>query len=377
MKTLFTHGHLIIDGNREYIDGALLVDDDKILDVFVHTNHLPTDLDFDQEINLNGHIVMPGFFDSHIHGGFSYNFNNLNIDELNKLSYLLAKKGTTSFLTTLTNNDNLIKQLELLNNIETTYAKMMGIHLEGPFINPSYRGAIDKEYLLEPDIDYLDNILNINNHIKQMTIAPELKDSSLIMKKLKENNIKVMLGHSGALKEDIKEDYDGFTHLFNATRGLHHRDISLVNLAFADKKYVEIIADGIHLDLNILKLIYKNIDRNHLLLISDGLSMAGLADGNYIFENSEVIKDGLKIIRKEDNKLCGGASFIVDGLKNMYKIGASYNDLLLMSSLNAYRLYDLDKQYGSLIKGKYADIVVLDDELNLLFTYLKGEIINA
>ena len=179
------------------------------------------------------------------------------------------------------------------------------------------------------------------------------------------------------LREDVKEEYDGFTHLFNASKGLHHRDISLVNMAFDDTcKYVEIVGDGIHLNKETLKLVHKNIRRDRLMLVSDAIAFAGKEDGDFLFEGKMCHKKGREC-KNEDNKICGGASFIIDEIKNMYEVGASLNDLLLMSSLNAYRFYGLDKRFGSLVKGKYADIVVLDDDLNLVFTYGRGKIINA
>lgn len=374
-RYLLSHGHLIVDGNREYIDGALLINDETIEDVFYHTNQIKQDLGEYIEIDLKGKIVMPGFFDSHLHGCFGYDFNEISLDKLNEVSKALRRKGTTSFLTTLTNNEHLLSQLKTLDDKKVE--GHLGIHLEGPFINPEYKGAINERYIIPYDEKYLNEILDSSSKILQMTLAPEIKDAEKLMKQLRNNNIKIMLGHSGALKDDIKEDYDGFSHLFNASNGLHHRNIGLVNLAFDDNdKYVEVIADGIHLDTSILKLIYRNIRKDRVILISDCTLMAGLNDGEYEFEGTKCLKKDLLCVN-EEGKISGGASFIIDGLKNMHKAGASLTDLLLMSSLNAYRFYGLDNRYGSLDKGKYADIVILDDDLNLISVYVRGEMINA
>ena len=375
-RILFSHAHLTVDGNREYEDGALLVNDEIIEDVFYHSSQLIINGDYD-EINLEGKIVMPGFFDSHIHGCFSKSFNVISKDELNEVSYKLLKKGTTSFLVTLTNNQNLINELKALATANTDGSRFLGIHLEGPFINSKYKGSIDEEYIKDYDEELLNSILSSSAKIKQMTLAPENKNSSLLIDKLKNENIKVMLGHSGARQEDVNY-YDGFTHLFNASKGLHHRETTLVNMAFNNTdKYVEVIADGVHLNLSILKLIYKNIRRDRIMLVSDAIMLAGEDDNEFIFENNKCIKKGNKCYRLVDNKLCGSVSFVIDEIKNMHNVNVPLTDILLMTSLNAYRFYNLDKRFGTLSKGKYSDIVVLNDDLDLVFTYARGKIINA
>lgn len=376
-KILFTHAHLIVDGNREYEDGALLVNDSTIEDVFVHSNHIKKDIDNYEVIDLNGKIVMPGFFDTHIHGCFGKDFNNISLEDLNEISYKLLCKGTTSFLLSLTNNKNLLDELKLLEDFNTDGARYQGIHLEGPYLNKKYKGAINEEFLKTPNEKELKNVLAMTSKVLQMTLAPEVEGVNEIIPEIRNRGIKVMLGHSAALKEDIKEDYDGFTHLFNASKGLQHRGMSLVNIALDDTdKYVEFIGDGIHLSKETLKLIYKNIKRDRLMLISDAVLLAGQEDGDFLFEGKMCHKEGRKCIN-DDNTMCGGASFIIDEIKNMREVGASLNDLLLMSSLNAYRFYGLDERFGSLIKGKCSDIVVLDDDLNLVFTYGRGKIINV
>ena len=376
-KILFTHAHLIVDGNREYEDGALLVNGSTIEDVFVHSNHIKKDIDDYEVVDLKGKIVMPGFFDTHMHGCFGKDFNNISKEDLNELSFKLLSKGTTSFLVSLTNNENILNELKLLENFNTDGARYLGIHLEGPYLNKEYKGAINEDFLKTPEIKKLKKILSTASKVLQITLAPEVEGVNEIIPEIRNRKIKVMLGHSGALKEDIKEDYDGFTHLFNASRGFHHRDIGLVNMALDDTdKYVEIIGDGIHLNKETLKLIYKNIRRDRLMLVSDAVLLAGQEDGDFLFEGKMCHKKGRECIN-DDNTICGGASFIIDEIKKMREVGASLNDLLLMSSLNAYRFYGLDKRFGSLVKGKYSDIVVLDDDLNLVFTYGRGKIINA
>lgn len=374
MKTLLNHCHLIVDGNKEYLDGALLINEEHIEDVFPHSNKIIINDEY-EEINLNGLIVMPGFFDTHVHGSNDYDFRNEDKFNLEEVSNSLCKHGTTSFFATLNGYEDEKNILSKLNNLETKKSRCLGIHLEGPFLSKEKIGVSIDEKLLKPDVNYLKELINVNSNIKQMTIAPELNGINDVIKCLKENNIKVMLGHSNAKEKDLENiSYDGFTHFFNAMSGFDHRELGLVNVGLNNPdKYFEVIGDGIHIDESVLTLLLKNLRRDRIILISDAVQVAGLDDGEYLYNDELCIKEGRKFYRKKDGKLSGSANFIIDELKIMKKLGASYTDLLLMSSLNAYRFYGLDNLYGSLIKGKCADLVVLDENLDIKDVYIRGK----
>lgn len=375
MKTLLNHCHLIVDGNKEFLDGAILLNGEYIEDVFPHTNKLIIPEKDYEEIDMHGLVIMPGFFDTHMHGSAGYNFRDEDLFDLNKVANSLAKHGTTSFLATVNGYKDERVILEKLNDLTTSSAKCLGVHLEGPFVSEEKLGVGIKENILMPDVNYVKELIKLNPNIKQMTIAPELKGSKEVIEVLRENNIKVMLGHSDAKQEDLKDiNYDGFTHFYNAMSSFNHHDLGLVNVGFNNPdKYIELIGDGIHIDESVVKITLKNFRRDRIILISDAISSAGLEDGKYSYNNKPCIKEGNKFYREEDGKLSGSCNFLIDEIKVMKKLGASYTDILLMSSLNAYRFYGLDKLYGSLYKGKYADLVVLDDECNLKAVYLKGE----
>ena len=375
MKTLLNHCHLIVDGNKEFLDGAVLINGEYIEDVFPHTNKLGINNKEYEKIDMHGLIIMPGFFDTHMHGSIGYDFRDENKFNLNEVANSLVKHGTTSFFATVNGYKDELNILEKLNDLNTTSAKCLGVHLEGPFVSKEKLGVGIKENVLEPDVEYVKELIKLNPHIKQMTIAPELNGSKDVIKVLKENNIKVMFGHSNAKANDVEDiSYDGFTHFYNAMSGFNHHDLGLVNVGYNNSdKYIELIGDGIHVDESVLKITLKNFRIDRIILISDAISSAGLPDGNYSYNNKPCIKQGNKFYRVEDGKLSGSCNFLIDEVKLMKKLGVSYTDILLMSSLNAYRLYGLDKLYGSLQKGKYADLVVLDDECNLKEVYVKGE----
>lgn len=374
MKTLLSHAHLIIDGNKEYIDGAILLNGEYIEEVYPHSNKVIINEEINN-INLNGLIVMPGFFDTHMHGSNGYSFEDIDTLDINEVSKSLAKHGTTSFFATTSGHKEENKTLEKLSNINTDAAKCLGIHMEGPFLSSEKLGAAKLEQLEVPDVKLVKKFIEINPHIKQMTLAPEVKGCKEVIEYLKDHNIKVMFGHSNAKQKDIEGlYYDGFTHFFNAMSGFNHHELGLVNVGFNNKdKYIELVGDGIHVDKTVVKIILDNFRRDRIMLISDAIHAAGLEDGEYTYNGSRCIKKEKRFSRIEDDTLSGSAAFIIDEIKVLKQLGASYTDILLMSSLNAYRFYELDNKFGSLVKGKYADLVVLDEELNLKSVYLKGE----
>lgn len=377
MNILLKHCHLVIDDKREYLDGALLISGDTIEDVYPQSNYVPQNNGY-TEIDLQGKIVMPGFFETHTHGISSISFDSANKEELDNASLDFAKSGTTSYLMTLSYDNpdaDFDKRFKILNDYEGKYSRFEGIHLEGPFLSTKHLGIGNPDKFLKPDIELIKDFLNKTNKIKQVTIAYELEGAKQIGKLLHENNIKVMCGHSDATIEDLDENVDGFTHLFNAMRGLHHREQTLVNCAFMNKWNVELIADGHHISPNILKLVIQNIDRNKIMLVTDSSTARNLEDGEYDFMSKHCVKKGTTFV-STDGHFAGSVVSILDEIKVLYSLGAKFTDLLSYSSLNAFKFYGLNKRFGTLEKGKYADIVILDNELNICDVYVRGSFIN-
>lgn len=377
MKYLLKNAHLIIDGNNEYLDGALLINDERIEEVYVHSNKIDNIPDLYRVIDLNGLIVMPGFFDTHTHGIDNISFDECDSKQLSKLCEEFVKDGTTSFIGSISYDlppEKYDERFEVFNNFESDCNRFVGVHLEGPFLSTKHLGVGDPEKFLKPDIELFKHVLSITDKLKQVTIAYELDGAKEIGQYLHDNGVRVMCGHSDALESDLDQNVDGFTHLFNAMRGLHHRDITLVNAAFSNKYYCEIITDGNHVKENVLRLVFNNIDRNKLIIVTDSSLARNLPDGEYDSFSKRCIKKGTTYITT-DGHYAGSVVSINDEIKVLRKLGISYTDLLLYSSLNAFRLYGLDQQFGALTKGKYSDLVIMDDELNIKNVLSKGELI--
>lgn len=378
MKYLFKHAHLVVDGHKEYLDGALLVNDEKIEEVFYQTSQLKQEYADYKTIDLQGLIVMPGFFDTHTHGIDGMSFDSADYEAMDKMTYEFAQDGITSYLATLSYDlscEQIKERLIELENYDSNSSRFVGIHLEGPYLSKKHLGVGNPDRFLDPDLEVVKSFTEVSSKIRQMTIAYELDGAKAIGKYLHDQGIRVMCGHSDAVYEDLDENVEGFTHLFNAMRGLHHRDITLVNCAFMNRWYCELIADGNHVKRNVLSLLLKNIDREKIMLVTDSSIARNLPDGDYEFISKRCTKNGTEFITF-DGHYAGSVVGIHDEMKVLKELGAKYTDLLLYSSLNAFRFYGLDKRFGSLVKGKSSDLVIMNDDLDIMNVLIRGELIH-
>ena len=376
---LLKHCHLVIDSNREFLDGAVLIDHETIREVYPQTDRIKNISEDTELIDLGSSLVMPGFFDTHTHGIKGYCFDDCDRKEMDQISHEFALEGTTSYLASISYDasvEQYKKQLRTFEDYESPDARFEGFHLEGPFLSSKHIGVGDGKGFLKPDLEIMRSFLKESSRIRQVTIAYELDGAKEIGKLLHDNNVRVMCGHSDALKDDLDENVDGITHLFNAMRGLHHRDATLVNCAFEGLYPVELIGDGRHVAENVLKLAIRNIDKDKIILITDSSPARSMPDGEYEFISMRCIKKEDTFIT-EDGHFAGSVVSIPEELKVLHKLGAKYTDLLLYASLNPFRFYGLDKRFGTIEKGKYADLVIMDDDFNVKDVYIGGRSIHV
>ncbi len=334
-------------------------------------------------INLKGAKVLPGLFDIHTHGASGYDFNTLkNQDEMAEICRYYTLNGATSVLATLLTDDNekLFDQLQLVSDLSKKFPVIRGIHLEGPFLSLKYKGAMPPQHLKAPDIELFNKFQEkAGGLIKLITIAPELDGAEKFTKAVAKSGVTVSLGHSGAdfnqTRLCVKAGAKCFTHIFNAMKPIDHHDASIAAYALYSDNYCEAIADGKHLERNILKMLSK-IKKNRLIGVTDSLSCAGLPDGNYFLAGTPIyVKNGDARLISSDTR-AGSTLNIFDGFKNYMEFcGVDEVEATKVFAKAPSKLLSLDKERGSIEAGKFADFIVVEGQ-KVTHTYIEGEIQN-
>lgn len=368
-------GNIVANGNI-LNNWILVVEDDHIYDV-------TREIDGIQIENLDELYIMPGFVDIHIHGAVGYDVMDVNPEGIVKMAEFLVTHGVTSFLPTTTTLDidttlRAISSVETAKTLNKNGAKIIGIHLEGPFINPKHKGAQNENFIIEPTREVL-NKLTTSGLIKLITIAPELSGAIDAIRLLRERGIYVSLGHSDATYEDtvkaIMAGASQVTHLFNGMRSFHHREPGIIGASLSeDTIKCQVIADGIHLHFSSIRLVYKAKGYNNIILISDSMSATGLADGEYELGGLKVtVKSGAP--RLADGRLAGSTLTLDVAVKNMVTKGLIPLPFVseMASRVPAESIGETTT--GSFSYGKKADIVVLDKSFKVVRTYIDGRLI--
>jgi len=348
------------------------------------------------EIDAKGNYVAPGFIDIHVHGGGGHDFMDGSETAFLKIAETHAKYGTTAMLpTTLTSeNEDLFQTLELYehaNKKNELGAQFLGLHLEGPYFAMNQRGAQDPRYIRNPDPAEYKDILSRSNSIARWSGAPELPGAIEFGRYLKSKGILAALAHTDAVYEEVLEAFEnGYslaTHLYSGMSGVTRRNAfryaGVIESAFIiDEMDVEIIADGVHLPAPLLKLIYKIKGPERIALITDAMRAAGMPEGESILGS---FKNGLKVIVEDgvaklpDKTSFAGSVATTNRLvRNMIKLAdVPLIDAVRMATFTPARIMGISESKGSLVKGKDADIIIFDHNINIQVTFVKGKIVHS
>ncbi len=320
--------------------------------------------------------ILPGFIDLHVHGG-----GGADVMEggraIETIARTHARHGTTSLLaTTMTApHDELLAVVSGLGAVTRTRtpggARVLGVHLEGPYINPGKLGA-------QPDAAVsavLDEVLVYLSEapIRVVTLAPEIAGHIEIISEMVARGVRVQLGHSLATYDDavaaLKHGACGFTHLFNAMSPMHHRNPGLVGAALAHAEFAEIIPDLLHVHPGAIRAALRAIPR--LYVVTDSTSATGMPDGEYRLGSQHVTKC-MGGVRLADGTLAGSTLTMDDALRNLVSIGLPLADVSHRVSRYAADYLGIEDR-GRLARGAWADAVVLERDLTLAATYVEGE----
>lgn len=338
--------------------------------------------DFVQEtdetvIDVAGNLIVPGFIDVHSHGGYGSDSMDADPEKMNQMIQQMHQEGITSYFpTTMTQSyENIEAALKGIAQAAESNPVIQGVHLEGPFISAVFKGAQPEKYIEIPDVETMKRWNELSGgRIRLVTYAPETSDATEFEQFCEDNDIVLSAGHTNATREQMKQSKaKHITHLYNAQRGLHHREPGVTGHAFLeDDTYVEMIVDGFHIHPEMVKLAYKLKGSDRVELITDAMRAKGMPEGESELGGQKVfVKD--KQARLASGNLAGSVLEFQDAFKNMIDFtGCSIEDAVKMSSVNQAREFHLT-QKGSLTVGKDADMVIMNREFAVQETISYGK----
>jgi len=339
--------------------------------------------------DMAGLIVAPGFVDIHVHGGNGITFGHGGklAEDLRAYSAWIASHGVTSFLCSVAAPDE-----ESLLRIVSEYAGILdagqmpgalplGLHLEGPYLSKEKRGAFNPAWLREPSIEQVEALLDAGRGwIRQMTLAPELPRAHDVAALLRRAGVIAALGHTNAdddaASTALRGDFTHVTHTFNAMRGFHHRAPGALGAVLASEDVTaELIADGIHVHPGAMKALVRCLGTDRIVLITDAMAGAGLGDGEYDLVGHRVtVKDGRATL--SNGTIAGSTATLDRCVRNMHQmVGVPLIEAVKMASLNPARAMGLAAQVGSIAVGQQADLVVMDQDVNVRAAIVRGRVV--
>ncbi len=361
------------------VSGKAVIFDDQIRGIVDENKLNFTDYEI---IDAHGSYVAPGLVDIHIHGYLGEDASDGNIAGLRKMAEAIVANGVTSWCpTTMTVAKSQIEEAfdtarSLRNQQKTEYcgANILGINCEGPFINPSKKGAQAEEHILAPDASFIKKHSDI---VKLFTLAPEMDGGIECIKEVShDTDVLISIGHTGATYDEAMDAIHAgarhTTHLFNAMTPLQHRNPSVVGAALtSDNVSCELIADTFHVNKGLFSLVAKT-KGDKLVLITDCIRAGGLEDGHYDLGGQDVTVNGIRCLLA-DGTIAGSVLKLNRAVYNLYSnTSLSIEEAVAAASLNPAKAINVDAHKGSLETGKDADIIIADSNFNIIKTYIGG-----
>jgi N-acetylglucosamine-6-phosphate deacetylase len=385
MRTIFTAARLFTPV-EEIRNPLLVVEDSQIVALSSRSStEVPPD---DRLIDFGDAVLVPGYFDVHIHGGGGLDVMRATLAELPRLGQFLIKHGVTGYFATTVAAplDATCAALERLadaieakeaNGDSPVQARPLGIHLEGPFLSHKRRGVHPPEYLVAPTIEIFDRLWQAaRGHVRMLTIAPEIPGAMEVIAEAARRNVCVSIGHSDAelpaAQQAVKAGARHATHTFNAMRPLDHRQPGILGEVLSDDSITaDLIADGIHVSPEVVKVFLHAKGHERAVLITDAISATGMPEGRYQLGPIEVeVKDGKCTA---NGSLAGSVLTMDRAVRNVTKFSEwTLRDAVRAATLNPAQAVGMTDSRGTLKPGTSADFTVLNSNGEVLKTIVAG-----
>ncbi|MBV7529681.1 N-acetylglucosamine-6-phosphate deacetylase [Chitinophaga sp. sic0106] len=389
MKYLKVYNGKIITRAGILPGGTLLIADGRIAAVSGHDIEVPGA----ELVDAGGRYIAPGFIDLHVHGGGGADFMDNTVDAFLQIAQTHARYGTTAMMpTTLScGMDSLLTTLSVYEQaklVNQSGAEFIGLHIEGPYFAMSQRGAQDPRYIHPPDPAEYQAVLSRSAAVKRWSAAPELPGAIEFGRYLQERDILPAIAHTDAVYEEVvpafAAGYTHCTHFYSAMSGVSRRNAfryaGVIEAAYLmEEMTVEIIADGVHLPIPLLQLIYKIKGRDKTALITDAMRAAALPPGPSVLGS---LQDGMPVLVEDgvaklpDRSAFAGSVATCDRLiRTMLTAGIPLYDAVMMMSETPATIMKVQERKGSLTPGKDADVVIFDENIHIHTTIVGGNIV--
>ena len=384
--TLLRGAHIV--QTQEGVEGSdLLIEDGRIAGLF--EQGAPPKVELAETFDLSGLTLFPGFIDIHIHGAVGVDTMEATTADLHQVSHFLARNGVTAWLPTLVPapDEDYKRAIAAIGGLmrdqenRPAAARALGVHYEGPFINSAQCGALRPAFFQtftnKNELDLL-AVIDDKNAAHMITLAPEVDGGIELIEELTRRGWVISIGHTRADVETLDSARQAgarhMTHFMNAMSPLHHRAPGPIGWGLLnDEVSCDVIADGVHIDPLMLKLVLRSKTVARVALISDSVAPAGLGDGEYSIwgETISVIHGRT---RNPRGSIAGSVITMRDAVRSMLSLKVPVEDVARMASTNPARLIGVDQECGSIEKGKRADLVALDDQGNVRLTMVGGRV---
>lgn len=382
MKTLIKNGMVYVNHRFEKVD--LLTDGRMIAAMAPELAVADGDV---QIYDADGCYVTPGFIDVHTHGAFGVDVNAASQKDYETIGHFFATEGTTSWQCSILTDtqeqtDWCIGEAVCHHNAgdgdrHGNYADLLGIHLEGPFLASQYKGAMPEYLLRSADMELLQHYQDkADGLIRYITVSPEVAGIPEHIRDINAMGIRAAIGHSGADYETawkcIREGAAAATHTFNAMRLFHQHEPAIMGAVLESDIYCEAICDGRHLHPGSVRFLLKIKGYDKVIAITDSIMAAGLPDGEYkLGVNEVVVEDG--DAKLKDGTRAGSTLTTGQAFRNLLRFtGEKPEKILPLLTENPAAMLGVQDHIGSLAPGKDADILIMDQEYQIIDTFVKG-----